>query len=767
VLAQKASGSVLITQGDNVVLATVTMSKPREGIDFFPLTVDIEERHYAIGQIPGSFFRREGRPTTQAILTCRLIDRPIRPLFPKGFKNEVQVIATTLSSDKETPLDIMALNGVSTALSISNIPFNGPLAATRMGYIDGEFISNPSYAQLEESLLDIVVASSKDGVSMMEAGVKELDEATVYEAIEIAHNLNLETIALQEEFVSMAGKAKTTFTAIGHDPLAVEKARSILGNKIYEALKASDNQDEMKDQINVLEDELKESLAEEFDSKVISGAFEELLDEQFRVRILKDGIRPDNRGPKEIRNLSADVGLLPRTHGSGLFNRGETQILGVTTLGSSGDAQKIDNLSPETSKNFMVHYNFPPYSVGEAGRVGSPGRREVGHGALTERALTAVLPKQEDFPYTIRIVCEALSSNGSTSMGSVCASTLSLMDAGVPISSPVAGISIGLITGNDNEYVTLTDIQGLEDHVGDMDFKVAGTSSGITAIQLDIKVNSISFDVIKDALSQAKEARSEILDVIKKTIPNVREDINPYAPRIQKIMVPVSKIGAVIGPGGKMIRSIVEETGATVDIQDDGTVLIGSADLESADKAIQMVKDLTREIAVGEIFTGKVAKIAAFGAFVSILPGTDGMVHISELDVNRVGKVEDIVNLGDEITVKVINIDNTGKIKLSRKAVLDPTSSSNSAPETPVREKVAVKTGDIITGKVVNITKYGAFVEIAPGTDGMVHISELENYRVSNVEDVVNIGDEITVEVIEGNESGDRIKLSRKSLLTD
>ena len=474
------------------------MSTPRQGIDFFPLTVDLEERHYAIGQIPGSFFRREGRPTTQAILTCRLIDRPIRPLFPKGFKNEVQVIATTLSSDKETPLDILALNGVSTALSISNIPFHGPLAATRMGYIDGDFIVNPTYEQLNESLLDIVVASTKDGVSMMEAGATEIDEDIVYEAIEIAHQTNQEIINLQEDFVKIAGKEKSEFTPIGHDPEAVEKSRSILGDQIYQALCDASDQDEMREKLKDLEEGLKTDLEEDFESNVISGAFEELLDEQFRVRILKDGVRTDGRGLKEIRHLSADVSLLPRAHGTGLFNRGETQILGVTTLGSSGDAQKVDNLSPETSKKFMLHYNFPPYSVGEAGRVGSPGRREVGHGALAERALSAVLPNAEDFPYTIRIVCEALSSNGSTSMGSVCAGTLSLMDAGVPISSPVAGISVGLITGDNNEYVTLTDIQGLEDHVGDMDFKVAGTSNGITAIQLDIKVNSISFDVIKD-----------------------------------------------------------------------------------------------------------------------------------------------------------------------------------------------------------------------------------------------------------------------------
>ena len=748
------------------------MSEPREGIGFFPLTVDLEERHYAIGQIPGSFFRREGRPTTLAVLTDRLIDRPIRPLFPKDFKNEVQVIVTTLSNDKETPFDILALNGVSAALSISDIPFNGPLGATRIGYIEGDFIVNPSYTQMAESELDIVVASSKDGVSMMEAGASQLDESIVFEAIELAHKTNLEIISLQEDFLKEVGKPKVEYTPRGHDPKAVAKASEILGNSIYDAMKDSSDQSDMKIRLDTIKQTLKETLAEEFDSSVISGAFEELLDAQFRIRILKDGVRPDGRGLKEIRQLSAEVSLLPRTHGSGLFNRGETQILGVATLGSSGDAQRLDNLSPETSKKFMVHYNFPPYSVGETGRVGSPGRRELGHGALAERALSAVLPPEEDFPYTLRIVCEALSSNGSTSMASVCAGTLSLMDAGVPIIAPVAGISVGLVTGENDEYVTLTDIQGLEDHVGDMDFKVAGTSKGITAIQLDIKVNSISFDVIREALAQAKEGRMEILSVIKNTIPEVRSEVSPYAPRIEKIMVPVDKIGAVIGPGGKMIRSIVEQTGATVDIQDDGTVLVGSTDVESSQKAIQMIKDIIREVEVGEIFTGKVAKIASFGAFVEILPGIDGMVHISELENYRVNSVDDILSVGDEITVKVIGKDPSGKIKLSKKALSsdsdgnDSDGNDSNRKSSPSSPEINVEVGDIITGKVVNIASFGAFVEISPDVDGMVHISELENYRVQSVKDVVSVDEEITVKVIAIDDRG-RIKLSRKALLED
>ena len=597
---------------------------------------------------------------------------------------------------------------------------------------------------------------------MMEAGANEVDEDTVFEAIQMAQDINLEIISLQDDFQKEAGKEKSEFVSRGHDPEAVDQAKDVLGNRIYEALVASSDQDDMKIKLSELEEELTNSL-EDFDSSVASGAFEELLDEQFRKRILKDNVRPDGRGLREIRPLSADVSLLPRTHGSGLFNRGETQILALTTLGSQSDAQRLDNLSPEETKSFLLHYNFPPYSTGEAGRVGSPGRREIGHGALAERALSAVLPSQEDFPYTIRVVCEALSSNGSTSMGSVCAGTLSLMDAGVPISAPVAGISVGLVTGEDGNYVTLTDIQGLEDHVGDMDFKVAGTTDGITAIQLDIKVNSISFEVIKDALSQAKEARMQILDVLHDAIPDVKADVSPFAPRIEKIKVPIDKIGTVIGPGGKTIRSIVEETKATVDIQDDGTVLIGSSDAEASAHAIRIINDLTREIEVGEVFTGKVAKIASFGAFVELLPGTDGMVHISELDTHRVASVEDVVNVGDEIEVKVISKDNAGRIKLSRKALLNGGDSNDTYEEA---EEIDVEIGDIITGKVVNIASFGAFVEISPGTDGMVHISELENHRVASVEDVVNVGDEITVKIIDMDDRG-RIKLSRKALLTD
>ena len=667
-LAQKANGSVVVSNGDNVLLVTATMANPREGIDFFPLTIDVEERHYARGKIPGSFFRREGRPSTFSILIARLTDRPIRPLFPKGFRNEVQIIITPLSLDMETPYDTLAVTAASAALSVSDIPFDGPISCTRIGYLDGKYIINPSYEELETSQLDLVVAGSKSGVVMMEAGASEVGEDIVLEAIEQAQEANFQLIELQEELASSVGKPKTDdYERRGYDPELETKVSDALGNRVLEALRLEGSASD--DALSTLKAELNDTFGEDYDARTIGGAFETALDESFRERIIKEGSRPDGRGVKEIRALSAEVALLPRTHGTGLFSRGETQVLGVCTLGSSGDAQKIDTLSPEESKRFLLHYNFPPYSVGEARRVGSPGRREIGHGALAERALTSVLPDEDEFPYTIRLVGECLSSNGSTSMATVCACTLALMDAGVPIKAPIAGISVGLVTGDNGEYVTLTDIQGLEDHVGDMDFKVAGSREGITAIQLDIKVNSISYDIIRDALEQAKEGRLQILDVIHDAIEDVREDLSPYAPRMETIHIPVDKIGAVIGPGGKTIRGIVEATKATVDIQDDGSVIIGSSDGEASQLAIQMIRDLTRSVEVGEIYTGKVVKTMPFGAFVEILPGRDGMVHISELADYHVPAVEDEVNMGDEINVIVIAIDGD-RIRLSRKALL-------------------------------------------------------------------------------------------------
>ena len=669
-LAQQAGGAVVVKYRDCVLLVTATMSKPREGIDFFPLTVDVEERIYARGKIPGSFFRREGRPSTHGVLMARLCDRPIRPLFPKDFRNEVQIVITTLSIDQETPFETLALIGASAALSISNIPFEGPMAATRMGYVDGSLVVNPTYQQLEESQLDLIVAGSREGVIMMEAGSQEISEEIVVQAIEKAQEINVKTIEMQDEMVKDVGKEKGSYSPFGYPEELDAKLNAMLSSKLNGVFSSSTGKADLYDSLDELRAEVRDSLGEEYDGKQLMEAFETQLGEAFKVSVLRDGKRPDGRGVKEIRQLTSEVGLLPRTHGSALFTRGETQILGVATLGSVGDAQRLDTLTPEETKRFMLHYNFPPYSVGEARRMGSPGRREIGHGALAERALAPVLPTQDEFPYTLRIVCEALSSNGSTSMASVCAGTLALMDAGVPIKAPVAGISVGLIVGDDGEYQTITDIQGLEDHVGDMDFKVAGTREGINAIQLDIKVKSITMDMVKDALAQAKEARFQILDHIAGTLSGVREEMSSFAPRMVRIKVPVEKIGAVIGPGGKMIRSITEETGATVDIQDDGTVTIGSSDGEASKRAIQMIEDLTREVKAGDIYTGKVVRLMDFGAFVSILPGKDGLVHISQLAEDRIEKVEDAVEVGQEVTVMVLEIDNMGRVNLSRKALL-------------------------------------------------------------------------------------------------
>ena len=681
-LAQLANGSLTVRYGDSMVLVAVTMDKPREGIDFFPLTIDFEERMYARGKIPGSFFRREGRPSTDAVLADRLTDRPLRPLFPTGFRNEVQIVITALSADMENPLDLLTVIGSSAALCLSDIPFGGPVAATRIGYVDGQFVVNPTYQQLEESRLDLVVAGSRAGVSMMEAGAREVSEDLVLEGIRRGQEVNLEVIALQDEMVQAAGKEKVGFES----PSLPEDIGDRLEHftaRVSEALEASQSKDEQADSLRALKAEAFEALKEHYDAPAISEAYEAAVDKAFRALVLEKGKRPDGRGLDDIRELDSEVGVLPRTHGSALFSRGETQVLGVATLGSVGDAQRVDTLNPQEKRRFMFHYNFPPFSTGEAGRVGSPKRRDIGHGALAEKAIAPVLPDEEEFPYTIRVVADVLSSNGSTSMGSTCAGILALMDAGVPIKAPVAGISIGLVTGENGGFATLTDIQGLEDHAGDMDFKVAGTTDGITAIQLDIKVSSIGQDVIQAALSKAREARMVILRRMSEALAAPRTELNQYAPRITRISIPVDKIGAVIGPGGKTIRSIIKETGATVDVEDDGTVLIGSTNEAAARRAVEIIEGLKKEAKVGDIYTGKVVRILDFGAFVEILPGKDGMVHISELADYRVETVEDIVKLGEEITVAVIGVDPSGRVALSRRALLEGESRGDGAPSRP------------------------------------------------------------------------------------
>jgi polyribonucleotide nucleotidyltransferase len=667
-LAMQAGSAVTVSYGDTVILATACMEKkPNENVDFLPLTIDYEEKLYAAGKIPGSFFRREGRPGQQAILASRLADRPLRPLFPKGFRNETQIIITVLSADQENSPDVLGIIGASSALCISEIPFEEPIGAIRIGYKNGEFLVNPTFTELQESLLDLVVVSTKDKVAMVEAGAKEAAEKLIMEGIKYGHQINQGIIAMQQELVGLCGKPKAEFKPAALSFGLEDDVTAALGSRVAQLI--GQGRVERDHAIAALEEELLKNLGEQYPKHEIISVLEAKVKAEIRSAILKKGLRPDGRGMTEIRPLSCAVGLLPRTHGSGLFTRGLTQVLNIATLGSAREEQKLDGLTLEESRRFMHHYNFPPYSTGEVKRMGTPGRREVGHGALVERALTPVVPAEDEFPYTIRLVSEVLSSNGSTSMASVCAATLSLMDAGIPIKAPVAGIAMGLVTGGDGEFEVLTDLEGMEDFYGDMDFKVAGTAAGVTAVQLDTKLKGLTFEILEKALTDAHQARLQVLTVIQGTLAASRPELSKYAPRMVKISINPSKIGSVIGPGGKTIRSIVEQTKATIDIEDDGTVLIGSVDPEAAQKAIAIVESLARDVEVNSVYTGKVVKILPFGAVVEILPGKEGLVHISELADYRVPSVEDVVKLGDEIMVMVTEVDRTGKVSLSRKAV--------------------------------------------------------------------------------------------------
>lgn len=680
-LAEQASGAAMVRFGDSVVLAAVCTAQPREGIDFFPLTVDYEERLYAAGKIPGSFFRREGRPPQEAILTSRLIDRSLRPLFPKGFRNEVQVIVTVLSADGENPLDLLALIGASTALSISEIPFEGPVGATRIGCVDGELVAHPTFAQIADGNLDLVVSGTKDAVIMVEAGAGEVPEKVLLDALKLGQDINCQLIDMQKNIAGKLGKTKESFVAAAGIPDDLQFAlNTLLETRIEQLFDTGSAKGERNASLDSLKQEAVDHFAETYEKRQVSEAFEKLLKNVMRSKILKNGKRPDGRSLEEIRPISVEVGILPRTHGSGLFKRGQTQVLTVATLSSLGQAQTLDTLSPIESKRYIHHYNFPPYSVGEVRRLGT-GRREMGHGALAERALEPVIPSDTEFPYTIRLVSEVLSSNGSTSMASVCGSTLALMDAGVPIKAPVAGVAMGLIMGEDNkEYAVLTDIQGIEDFQGDMDFKVAGTSEGVTALQMDVKVKEIGFEILTDALEHALRGRLFILGKMQETIADSRDVLSPFAPRILKISIPVDKIGNVIGPGGRTIRSIIQENKVTIDVNNDGTVVVGSIDAAAAQKALDAVHALVREVEVGQIYTGTVTRIMDFGAFVEILPGKDGLVHISALADHHVDKVEDEVNVGDEITVMVVEVDRLGRINLSRRAVSGDSSGGSDDP---------------------------------------------------------------------------------------
>ncbi len=672
-----ANGSVLVRYGDTAVIATAVASKEPKDTDFFPLTVNYEERLYAVGKIPGGFIKREGRPSEKAVLASRLIDRPIRPLFPEGFRNEVQVITTVLSVDQDCSPEIAAMIGASTALSISDIPFDGPIAGVVVGRVDGKFVINPTVEQMEKSDMHLVVAGTKDAINMVEAGCDEVPEKVVLDGILFGHKTIKKLVEFQEQIVQAVGKEKMEPELAQVDEELERRVRDLATERIIEAAQVVEKQ-ARQEALDAIRDEVTETLAEEYpepeQQAEIEQVLETILKEEVRRMILEEAKRPDGRGPKEIRPLYSETALLPRTHGSGLFQRGQTQVLSVCTLGALGDVQILDGLDLEESKRFMHHYNFPPYSVGETRPLRSPGRREIGHGALGERALEPIIPSEDEFPYTIRLVSEVLESNGSTSQASICASTLALMDAGVPIKAPVAGIAMGLVKERDR-VVVLTDIQGMEDHLGDMDFKVAGTRKGVTALQMDIKIEGIDKRILGQALQQAKEARMVILDHMAKTLPRPRKELSPYAPKILTLRIDPEKIRDVIGPSGRVINRIIDETGVKIDIEQDGRIYIASTDPKQNEAAKKIIEDLVREVVVGETYVGTVKRVEKYGAFVEVLPGKEGLVHISQLDATRVNKVSDVVKVGDTIMVKVTEIDDQGRINLSRKAVLKERSS--------------------------------------------------------------------------------------------
>ena len=670
-MAKQANGAVLVRYGETVVLVTATASdSPREGVDFFPLTVDYEEKLYSVGKIPGGFIKREGRPSESAILCSRLIDRPIRPLFAEGFRNDVQIVATVLSVEQDNPPEIAAMIGASCALCVSDIPFNGPIAGVRVGRVDGEFVINPTVEQREKSDLNLTIAGSHDAVMMVEAGANELPEEVILEAILFGHTAIREIVEFEQKIVAACGKPKREVALFQVSEELEQKIRAFATEKLDQAVRNPDKL-QRDENISAVKADTMEQFIEDYPdaTKEIPYVLHKVEKEIVRRMITHEKIRPDGREVEEVRPVSCEVGLLPRTHGSGLFTRGQTQILTITTLGTLGDEQIIDGLGTDQSKHYIHQYNFPGYSVGEARPVRGPGRREIGHGALAERALVPVIPSTEDFPYTIRLVSEVLESNGSSSMGSVCGSTLSLMNAGVPIKRPVSGVAMGLVKDGEN-YTILTDIQGMEDALGDMDFKVAGTSEGVTAIQMDIKVAGIDREILSSALQQAKRGRAFILGKMLECIDKPADDLSPYAPRVETIKIKTDKIREVIGTGGKVVKKIIDETGVQIDIHEDGNIFISSVDADGMKRAKQMIEDIVREVEVGEIYNGKVTRLMKFGAFVEVLPGKEGLCHISQLANHRVEQVEDVVQVGDQLQVKVVEIDDKGRINLSHKVLL-------------------------------------------------------------------------------------------------
>jgi len=678
-LANQAHGSVTVTFGETIVLVTAVMSnRPRaEDIDFLPLTVDYEERMYSVGKIPGSFFRREGRPGQDGILASRLTDRSIRPLFPKGLHNDIQITMTILSSDMENPPEVLGMVGASAAIAISQIPFNGPVASCRIAYIDGEYVVHPTYEQSKESTLSMVVSSSRDSILMVEAGANEVSEEVILEAIGKAQEANTATIDMIEDLKRQVGKPKleVEYDQAGADAI-IAKIKEIVGSRWSDLLARNPGMYEMDEGEHEISALVTEALKDDYSKNAIGDGFKAVFREAVRSRILQEHVRSDGRAMDQVRPISCDTGVLPRTHGTGLFTRGETQVLSIVTVGSLSLKQTIDSVGPDNTRRFMHHYNFPSYSTGEARRAMSPGRREIGHGALAERAILPVLPSEDDFPYAIRIVSECLSSNGSTSMGSVCGSSLSLMDAGIPIKAPVAGIAMGLITGDDGEYAILSDIQGLEDFLGDMDFKVAGTGAGVNALQMDVKTTHLTQAILKEALEQARQGRLHIMGKMNEVISEVRPQMSEHAPKMVRLKIEVSKIGALIGPGGRVIRAIIEETGTTINVEDDGSVTIGGVDAAMLELAESKVDALTRELAIGDIFTGKVVRITNFGAFVELVPGKDGLIRNGDL-----GDMEEDLAEGQELTVIIREIDAQGRVNLSRKALFGDDSPLAPRPE--------------------------------------------------------------------------------------
>ncbi|GAA0495905.1 polyribonucleotide nucleotidyltransferase [Salinibacillus aidingensis] len=682
-LAKQANGACMIRYGETAVLCTATASNEPKNLNFFPLTVNYEERLYAVGKIPGGFIKREGRPSEKAILTSRLIDRPIRPLFPDGFRNEVQVISTVMSVDQDCSSEVAAMIGSSIALGVSDIPFNGPIAGVIVGRIDGEFIINPTVDQLEKSDINLSVAGTKDAVNMVEAGANEVPEEVMLEAIMFGHKEIQRLVEFQEKIIEEAGKEKMEVELFQPEASIREQVEKDAKEELIQAIQVEEKH-ARDEAIEKVKNEVLEKYTEEEQDEDVLGQVRDVLDalvkDEVRRLITKENVRPDGRAPDEIRPLSSRVGVLPRAHGSGLFTRGQTQALSVCTLGALGDVQILDGLDLEESKRFMHHYNFPSFSVGETGPIRGPGRREIGHGALGERALEPIVPSEKEFPYTIRVVSEVLESNGSTSQASICGSTMAMMDAGVPIKAPVAGIAMGLVK-QDEDYTILTDIQGMEDHLGDMDFKVAGTKDGVTALQMDIKIEGLSREILKEALTQAKKGRMHILGHMLETIQQPRHELSAHAPKILTMSINPDKIRDVIGPSGKQINQIIEETGVKIDIEQDGNIFISSADMDMNKQAKQIIEDLVREVEVGKTYLGKVKRIEKFGAFVELFKGKEGLVHISQLDERHIKNVSDVVSIGDDILVKVKEIDNQGRVNLSRKDAMKEQGVANKETE--------------------------------------------------------------------------------------